>query len=99
MTPAVPICSGISCRTADDATIARTERARNSQAPITEVRDACALLADGMAEADFAQKRWLIRHLVRVIYADKEGWKLEGHLPRMHAEGVFPAGSFEEYTS
>jgi hypothetical protein len=40
---------------------------------VRDVQDACALLADGLLEAGLEEKRWLIRHLVQVIYADKEG--------------------------
>ena len=49
------------------------EQAGAGQAPLRDVQDACPLLADGLREAGLAEKRWLIRHLVHVIYADKDG--------------------------
>ena len=73
--------------------------ARQGQVPIRQVQDACALLADGALEAGFAEKRWLISLLVDVIYADKHGWRLEGRLPGMNAEGTFTDPSFEEQGS
>jgi hypothetical protein len=72
------------------------EQAAAGQAPLRDVQDACALLADGLLEAGFEEKQWLIRHLVQVIYADKEGWTLEGRLPGMRAEGSFTGGAIEE---
>jgi hypothetical protein len=57
------------------------------------------LLAEGALEADFAEKRWLIGLLVDVIYADTYGWRLEGRLPGMDAEGTFTGASPEEQGS
>ena len=63
------------------------------------MQDACTLLADEALEAGFAEKRWLIGLLVDVIYADKYGWRLEGRLPGMDAEGTFTSPSCEEQGS
>src|SRR5213082_23803 len=50
-------------------------------------REACALLNDGMLEAGPAEKKYLINLLVEVIYADREGWHLQGYLPGVEASG------------
>jgi site-specific DNA recombinase len=72
------------------------EQARAGQAPLRQVRDALALLADGLLEATFEDKRWIIRQLVTRIWADKQGWELEGCLPELKAEGTFaPAASLK----
>ena len=73
--------------------------ARQGQVPLRHVQDACALLAEGALEADFAEKRWLIGLLVDVIYADTYGWRLEGRLPGMDAQGTVTGASLEEQGS
>jgi hypothetical protein len=75
------------------------EQVQSGQAPIRQVRDACALLADGALEADFSDRKWLISLLVETIYADKEGWQRTGYLPGMEAAGTFAAASIEERPS
>ena len=61
------------------------QRAQDNTFPIREVEDACQLLAAGVDAADFDTKRWIIRTLVTVIYADKDGWKMEGVLPCLNS--------------
>jgi hypothetical protein len=53
--------------------------------PIREVEDACQLLATELDTVDFDTKRWIIRTLVTVIYADKDGWWMEGVLPCLNS--------------
>jgi hypothetical protein len=76
-----------------------TRRRGTRKAPIRHVRDACALLRDGMLEAGPTEKTFLINLLVEVIYADREGWELVGYLPGMDASGTFGEASIEERTS
>jgi hypothetical protein len=57
------------------------EQAHQNTLPIKEVEDACALLAEGLDDLPFAQKRWIIKTLVDVVYARKDGWRMEGRLP------------------
>ena len=61
------------------------QQAQDNTFPIREVEDACQLLAAGVDAADFDTKRWIIRTLVTVIYADKDGWKMEGVLPCLNS--------------
>ena len=65
-------------------------------ATTNEVRDACALLKDGMLEAGPAEKKYLINLLVEVIYADREGWDLQGYLPGLEASGTFDEAAIGE---
>jgi hypothetical protein len=57
------------------------QQAQENTLPIREIEDACQMLSEGIEELTFQEKRWIIRALVGVIYADKDGWKLEGRLP------------------
>jgi hypothetical protein len=57
------------------------EQARQNTLPIKEVEDACALLAEGLDDLPCAEKRWIIKTLVDVVYANKGGWRMEGRLP------------------
>ena len=75
---------------------AHLQQVRDGQAPIHEVRDACALLKDGMLEAGPAEKKYLINLLVEVIYADREGWDLQGYLPGLEASGTFDEAAIGE---
>jgi site-specific DNA recombinase len=79
--------------------IAQLEQVQSGQAPIRQVRDACALLADGALEAGFSDRKWLIGLLVDTVYADKEGWQMKGYLPGMEAAGTFGRASIEERLS
>jgi hypothetical protein len=62
---------------------------------VRDVQEACTLLPDGLLEAGFEEKQWLICHLVQGIYADKQGWMLEGRLPGMRAAGSFTGSAIE----
>jgi hypothetical protein len=68
--------------------------AQQNTLPLQEVEDACALLAEGLEAFTFEEKRRVIRTLVDVVYAGKEGWKLEGKLPGL----VDGAGAFTTST-
>jgi DNA invertase Pin-like site-specific DNA recombinase len=61
------------------------QQAQDNTFPIREVEDACQLLAAGLDTVDFDTKRWIIRTLVTVIYADKDGWWMEGGLPCLNS--------------
>jgi hypothetical protein len=61
------------------------QQAQDNTFPIREVEDACQLLATGLDTVDFDTKRWIIRTLVTVIYADKDGWSMEGVLPCLNS--------------
>jgi hypothetical protein len=74
------------------------ELARAGQAPLGEVRDALGLLADGLLEAAFEDKKWIIRQLVTRIRADRHGSELEGFLPGLRAEGTYGTGASIERT-
>jgi hypothetical protein len=79
--------------------IAQRAQVQQICAPIHQVRDACKLLSDGLLEVGFAEKKWLIGHLVDVIYVDQKGWELVGRLPGMEASGTFKGVAIREHTS
>jgi hypothetical protein len=70
------------------------EQAHQNTLPIKEVEDACSLLAEGRDNLPFEEKRWIIKTLVDVVYANKDGWRMEGRLPGLvDGAGVFGQGT------
>jgi site-specific DNA recombinase len=65
--------------------LVQLQQAQDNTFPIREVEDACRLLAAGLDTVDFDTKRWIIRTLVTAIYADKDGWTMEGVLPCLNS--------------
>jgi hypothetical protein len=72
------------------------QQARAETVPIRDIEDAC-WLREGLEGATFEDRRWIVRTLVDVVYADKRRWRMEGRLPVLSGEGTLPAGvSFGE---
>jgi site-specific DNA recombinase len=73
------------------------QQARAETLPIRDIEETCRLLREGLEGAAFEDRRWIVRTLVDVVYADKRRWRMEGRLPVLRAEGRLDEGvSFGE---
>ena len=74
------------------------QQARAETLPIRDIEDACHLLHEGLEGAPFEDRRWIVRTLVDVVYADKDRWRMEGRLPVLSGAGRLDGeeAAFEE---
>jgi site-specific DNA recombinase len=63
------------------------QQARAETLPIRDIEEACRLLREGLEGATFEDRRWIVRTLVDIVYADKRRWRMEGRLPVLSGEG------------